>query len=114
MEPEKYDELSNNIDKLIKAIKTRVVVSFRYSDDKIVVEPYTLGIHTGTGKHVLRCYRSMPFEQSDMEESWETYEVSRIENLKLTETKAKKIRFGYDASHLEMSHVLASVTNENE
>jgi hypothetical protein len=94
--------------RLTKAIETRLVVAFSYNEhESHIVEPFTIGVHKDTGRHVLRCYGNLPVAHTDNPESWKLFELEKIDKLQVMPIIAKTERTGYEALDKEMSEIIS-------
>jgi hypothetical protein len=88
------------------AIKSRLVIQFRYEGELRIVEPFVLGYHKNAGNLVLRSYRVGGYSKSDRESPWRLFDVNNITELILTDIKAQSVREYYNPNDKHMSEIL--------
>jgi hypothetical protein len=105
-------KLKTNLEVLAKAIRRKNVVSFTYKmNEQFVAEPFVLGIEKGTGKTVLRCYKSFPLHLGDKKDNWYLCYLDDITDLKMTPIRSKEARKGCDKPKENMVEVIEDMAD---
>ena len=100
---------------IAKAIVTRSVLSLNYNNgEKKQIEPFVLGIHKDTGKYILQCLESLPFDFTDKEENWLLLELDSIQNLQTTTIQVSTYRKNYFPLASVMEEVVASIADSQK
>ncbi|MDB5282253.1 MAG: hypothetical protein JWO06_1328 [Bacteroidota bacterium] len=98
-----------------KAITTSSVISLTNDNgEKLLIEPFVLGIHKETGKYLLQCLKSLPLELHTDEENWLLLEVDRIQELQTTTIASKAQRKKHFSLSIEMEEIIASVSDSQK
>lgn len=87
-----------------EAIQNKQLLEFMYKDELRIVEPYTFGVTT-KGNDVLSAYQVDGESTSSDELGWRLFSFSKIDNIKLSDSKFEEIRDGYNPDDSRMINI---------
>jgi predicted DNA-binding transcriptional regulator YafY len=89
------------LEELSKAIGARLLVSFEYENETLVVEPHLLG----QDKQHESCLLAWRTGKNGQKQGWQRFLLSRMQNTRITDERFNKKRPGYDPYDNSMSRI---------
>jgi len=97
----------NNL--ICQAIDSMRVIKFVYDGEERIVEPHAYGIHKNTGNEVLCAFQVGGYSSSGTTPSWRLYDVSKVNNIEMTNEHFTHPRLGYKVNDSRMSTIFCQI-----
>jgi hypothetical protein len=91
-----------------KSVETMTILEFTYDGEPRVVEPHAYGV-SRAGNEVLRCYQIAGGSVSGKVLGWHLMKISKMINLKVTDSHFNSPRPGYKKGDKGMTTIYAQL-----